>query len=264
MPLLFAVCIAAGGADAFAPARASTASRLRGGWSSPAASLVDYSGAVSALFDNMRAPAALVAGSLVPLGMLGAPEARDDDTPAVRTLKKAYLLTAILALSGEVTSVVYSTIAINKLAERAAAPATSVVALLARDYELEWLGSNVGFLGGLFGFVGLLGIRAWLAFGPAFGRFGALLCAGVVTHACSVVNAGIQFGPFAAGEGSGAPGLAANFLGLVLRYVGLVAKDTARTRGPLRIISLLCVAGAVSTAWSSAQTKHGSQRPLAD
>ena len=42
--------------------------------------------------------------------------------------------------------------------------------------------ANVCFLGGLFGFVGLLGIRAYLAFGPAFGRFGALLCGAVVTH----------------------------------------------------------------------------------
>lgn len=47
------------------------------------------------------------------------------------------------------------------------APAASIAALIARDCELEWVGANVGFLGGLFGFVGLLGIRAWLAFGPA-------------------------------------------------------------------------------------------------
>ena len=117
--------------------------------------------------------------------------------------------------------------------------------------------ANVGFLGGLFGFVGLLGIRAYLAFGPAFGRFGALLCGAVVTHGCSVVNAGI-----AAGDGSGARH-ASNYLGLVARYVTLVVANAWRTRGPLRIISLLCVVGAAWTASAAARTEHGDDCPLA-
>ena len=146
---------------------------------------------------------------------------------------------------------------INKLAETTVAPATSVVALIARDYQLEWLGANVCFLGGLFGFVGLLGIRAYLAFGPAFGRFGALLCGAVVTHGCSVVNAGI-----AAGDGSGVRH-ASNYLGLVARYVTLVVANAWRTRGPLRILSLLCVVGAAWTASAAARTKHGDDCPLA-
>ena len=117
--------------------------------------------------------------------------------------------------------------------------------------------ANVGFLGGLFGFVGLLGIRAYLAFGPAFGRFGALLCGAVVTHGCSVVNAGI-----AAGDGSGVRH-ASNYLGLVARYVTLVVANAWRTRGPLRIISLLCVVGAAWTASAAARTEHGDDCPLA-
>ena len=187
---------------------------------------------------------------------LGAPPASKDDKPLVRALKKAYLVTAIASISGEITTVIYSTIVINKLAETAVAPATSVVALIARDYQLEWLGA-VCFLGGLFGFVGLLGIRAYLAFGPAFGRFGALLCGAVVTHGCSVVNAGI-----AAGDGSGVRH-ASNYLGLVARYVTLVVANAWRTRGPLRIISLLCVVGAAWTASAAARTKHGDDCPLA-
>ena len=124
-------------------------------------------------------------------------------------------------------------------------------------YQLEWLGANVCFLGGLFGFVGLLGIRAYLAFGPAFGRFGALLCGAVVTHGCSVVNAGI-----AAGDGSGVRH-ASNYLGLVARYVTLVVANAWRTRGPLRILSLLCVVGAAWTASAAARTEHGDDCPLA-
>ena len=189
--------------------------------------------------------------------MLGAPPASKNDSPTVRALKKLYLVTAILAICGEITAVVYATIVINKLAETAVAPASSVVALIARDYELEWIGANVGFLGGLFGFVGLLGIRAYLAFGPAFGRFGALLCGAVVTHGCSVVNAGI-----AAGDGSGVRH-ASNYLGLVARYVTLVVANALRTRGPLRILSLLCVVGAAWTASAAARTEHGVDCPLA-
>ena len=105
--------------------------------------------------------------------------------------------------------------------------------------------------------MGLLGIRAYLAFGPAFGRFGALLCGAVVTHGCSVVNAGI-----AAGDGSGVRH-ASNYLGLVARYVTLVVANAWRTRGPLRIISLLCVVGAAWTASAAARTEHGDECPLA-
>ena len=90
-----------------------------------------------------------------------------------------------------------------------------------------------------------------------FGRFGALLCGAVVTHGCSVVNAGI-----AAGDGSGVRH-ASNYLGLVARYVTLVIANAWRTRGPLRIISLLCVVGAAWTASAAARTKHGDDCPLA-
>jgi hypothetical protein len=142
--VLFIVC--ASGALAFTPPKSSLALRVRGGgnYFTPAAAVADYSGAVASLFDNMRAPAALIGGSLVPLGMLGAPPASKNDSPTVRALKKAYLVTAILAICGEITAVVYATIVINKLAETAVAPATSVVALIARDYELEWIGARPG------------------------------------------------------------------------------------------------------------------------
>ena len=83
------------------------------------------------------------------------------------------------------------------------------------------------------------------------------LCGAVVTHGCSVVNAGI-----AAGDGSGVRH-ASNYLGLVARYVTLVVANAWRTRGPLRILSLLCVVGAAWTASAAARTKHGDDCPLA-
>ena len=139
----FLLIVFAGESAAFAPPKSSLALRVRGG-GPPAAAVADYSGAVASLFDNMRAPAALIGGSLVPLGMLGAPPASKGDKPMVRALKKLYLITAILAICGEITAVVYATIVINKLAETEIAPASSVVALIARDYELEWIGARPG------------------------------------------------------------------------------------------------------------------------
>ena len=56
---------------------------------------------------------------------------------------------------------------------------------------------------------------------------------------------------------------ASNYLGLVARYVALVIANAWRTRGPLRIISLLCVVGAAWTASAAARTEHGDDCPLA-
>ena len=66
----------------------------------------------------------------------------------------------------------------------------------------------------------------------------------------------------AAGDGSGVRH-ASNYLGLVARYVTLVVANAWRTRGPLRILSLLCVVGAAWTASAAACTEHGDDCPLA-
>ena len=65
-----------------------------------------------------------------------------------------------------------------------------------------------------------------------------------------------------AGDGSGVRH-ASNYLGLVARYVTLVVANAWRTRGPLRILSLLCVVGAAWTASAAARTEHGDDCPLA-
>ena len=56
---------------------------------------------------------------------------------------------------------------------------------------------------------------------------------------------------------------ASNYLGLVARYVTLVVANAWRTRGPLRILSLLCVVGAAWTASAAARPEHGDDCPLA-
>ena len=48
-----------------------------------------------------------------------------------------------------------------------------------------------------------------------------------------------------------------------VRRSSSVAPGSWRTRGPLRIISLLCVVGAAWTASAAARTEHGDDCPLA-
>jgi len=175
----------------------------------------------------------------VPLGFLGAPSVESGDSRVTKALKKAYLIIALVSLCGEITAIIYSTVAINKLAETTSAPTSSVVELLQRDCELKWLGSNVGFLGGLFGFLMLLGLKTWFAHGERLGRVGACVAAAALTHSCSIVNKGI-----AQGDGEEWR-LAANFFGLTARYLSLLFADAFRTRGPLQLASLLFAAGSV-------------------
>lgn len=165
----------------------------------------------------------------MPLGFLGAPSVESGDSRVTKALKKAYLIIALVSLCGEITAIIYSTVAINKLAETTSAPTSSVVELLQRDCELKWsryrediktgtvllldgvtngrrhataqkpltsrrLGSNVGFLGGLFGFLMLLGLKTWFAHGDRLGRVGACVAAAALTHSCSIVNKGIAQG----------------------------------------------------------------------
>jgi hypothetical protein len=81
-----------------------------------AGTLADYSGAATSLFNNMRAPAALIGGSLVPIGILSAPTIQKDDSKAMVLLKKANIIIAVASLLSEIMAVVYSSIAINKIA----------------------------------------------------------------------------------------------------------------------------------------------------
>lgn len=80
------------------------------------AALADYSAAAAGLFNNMRAPAALIGGALVPIGILTAPTIDEDDSKAMKFLKKANIIIAVASLLSEIMAVVYSSIAINKIA----------------------------------------------------------------------------------------------------------------------------------------------------
>ena len=76
---------------------------------------------------------------MIPLGFVGAPRLTESDGPDLRRLKVLYLLVSVFALISELVSMVWCTVAVNKLSEATSEPASSVVVLLERDYELAWL-----------------------------------------------------------------------------------------------------------------------------
>ena len=126
--------------------------------------LGDHRAVVSGLFNNMRTPAALVGGAIVPLGIITAPvvdPARDGKR--TRFLKRAYQLVALCSMYNELLAIVYATIACNKLAEVDNGLTRSCTHLIGRDYELEWIGTNLHFLGGLAGFGAMVGLRLWMS-----------------------------------------------------------------------------------------------------
>ena len=247
-----------GGAGAAAAAAAAAAAE---------AVLGDHRAVVSGLFNNMRTPAALVGGAIVPLGIITAPvvdPARDGKR--TRFLKRAYQLVALCSMYNELLAIVYATIACNKLAEVDNGLTRSCTHLIGRDYELEWIGTNLHFLGGLAGFGAMVGLRLWMSPGIERGPTprtatatttatrrgqgggespasssgesvvaqvgacwtGAALCTGM-----AIVNRGI-----AQGDGRGGS-FGKNLSHLVLRYFQLVAQGS---RGALSLLSVALVA----------------------
>lgn len=185
--------------------------------------LADHSAAAVGLFNNMRTPAALIAGSLGPVGILSAPRIQEGDSRLDRFLKQANILISVASLLSEILAVTYSSIAINKLVE-VSQPATAGVAeLIVQNHELAWIGTNVHFLLGLLGFATVVGSKAYFAgFGNTVDKAVVGWSLAVVFQSISIVNKGI-----AMGYGSGIDStsrFASNLFGLILKYVGLVVK----------------------------------------
>ena len=139
-----------------------------------AAALKDYAPAAASLFNNMKTPASILAGAMIPLVFLSPlpqPPAhvaavvpatkrgknKEPEAPLTtaiqksldRMLRKTYLLVTIFSFGSELLAVIWSTVAVNQLTETVVAPAESVWALLKRDwYDLAWSATNSHFLFG--------------------------------------------------------------------------------------------------------------------
>jgi len=207
-----------------------------------AVAVADYSGAARVLFGNIIGPAALLSGGLVPLGFL-APPLPHENKPWKKKMQRLYWLLTVASLSNELFAIMQATVASNKLMEVAAAPATSAFALIKRDYELQWVATNVHFMLGLLGFVGMVIIRALTTFPASLNRTAAGFAGSALLAMCSVINAGVS-----EGDGRG-HALGGNLLSLVARYFILLTNHVRAKKGIVAtasiVLALVSLAGAV-------------------
>ena len=208
--------------------------------------LVDYSPAATALFNNMKTPASILAAGMVSLGFL-APfrlqRIQDDDTllSRVEDLKRVYIVVTLISFCSELLAVMWATVAVNQLTERNdLLAAASVWELLERDFDLEWAATNSHFVLGMIGFMYMVGIRGYvmlLAEGASATLTTAALAgvASALALMVSVVNRGV-----AAGGGQGV-GYGQNILDLFAHYVTLLYKRATDTTsfGPLELTAIV-------------------------
>jgi len=182
------------------------------------AALADYSAAAAGLFNNMRAPAALIGGALVPIGILTAPTIEEDDSKAIKLLKKANIIIAVASLLSEIMAVIYSSIAINKIAEIAQPKTAGVAELIAEKHELAWLGTNIHFLFGMMGFALIVGSKSFFNVGADMGKITISWGIACFFQALSIVNRGIAQGSVVDDISSQ---FASNFFTLIIKYISV-------------------------------------------
>ena len=135
----------------------------------------DFRAEASNMFNNVRTPAALVAGAC--FGAVFALQPTATDAPLVGLAKRIHMLIGVSAFSAELISVLVSSISLGSLGTRPRArileesPPTCVHEFIEGAYELEWVTTQFNFLVGLLGLAAMVGIRAWVAFScPLFGK----------------------------------------------------------------------------------------------
>lgn len=145
-------------------------------------------------------------------------------------MKRVHYLVSSFSLCSHLVAIVYSTISVNKLTEVNAGPTRSVMDLLARDYELQWVGSNVHFLLGLLGMAGALLTFAQLHFGSAT-RSIAYMVSAAILQMIAVVNDGI-------GQGDGGRAWAQNLPTLLMLYLRLLLVYAVESKSLLILCSI--------------------------
>ena len=185
------------------------------------------------LFNNMRTPAALVAGACLPLGF-GLPLPSERDSTAVRAAKRSVVLLAFLSFTSELLAVVFATNGISRLfmptlfdAEMHAASTVHEV-LTHPNLIVFWLGIYVHFVLGIVGLVTISGLRACLVVGPQFALPVGLLTGAILLRLKSAVNRSVMCAQFGSGS----------FPALVARYVLITAKAAWHARRPCDLASI--------------------------
>ena len=148
-----------------------------------------FDGAASAVFNNLRIPAALVAGAAFG-GAFGL-QLNSADAFALALAKRAYVVIAVMALASELLVVVTATCALDAMNRAdSLVPAETLSCWFEQNgLELENLVCTVHFFFGLLGLTAMVGLRAWITISCARIAKGTLgLIASVVLIMISMCN----------------------------------------------------------------------------
>ena len=148
-----------------------------------------FDGAASAVFNNLRTPAALVAGAAFG-GAFGL-QLNSADAFALALAKRAYVVIAVMALASELLVVVTATCALDAMNRAdSLVPAETLSCWFEQNgLELENLVCTVHFFFGLLGLTAMVGLRAWITISCARIAKGTLgLIASVVLIMISMCN----------------------------------------------------------------------------
>ena len=161
------------------------------------AMLADYTGAAASLFNNMRTPASIIAGAMLPIGFLSPLklDPDEDDGRFVIFLRRIYPLISVLSLCSQLLSVMWATVAVNQLTETTIEATSSVWHLIQRDFYLPWVATNAHFVIGMMGFMWVISTRAYFLAdkGPAGLSAAGMACSSLLLM-ISIVNNGVAAG----------------------------------------------------------------------
>ncbi len=91
-------------------------------------SLEQFAPQASNLFNNMKTPASIIGGALVPLAISGplSMEGPPNESRSRQLVRAVYNIIGVLSFTSELLVVIWATVASNKLIETHVAPAESV------------------------------------------------------------------------------------------------------------------------------------------
>jgi len=214
------------------------------------------------LFNNMKMPASIIAGAMVPLGLLApVPIQNPGDKPDSRIenlMRRSYTPVTVIALLSEFISVVFATVAVNQLTETIVQPAASVWDLIQRDYDLSWAGTNAHFMFGMFSFAYLIAVRSYFNVGGGvLGRGVAGIATASLVYMVSIINRGVASGSGVVASDSGDKRLSygTSVLSLFRHYGGLIlARKSGRGFRPLELGAVaLMVVSLITVVWAILQ-----------
>mmetsp|Transcript_18416 Transcript_18416/g.37074 ORF Transcript_18416/g.37074 Transcript_18416/m.37074 type:complete len:244 (-) Transcript_18416:41-772(-) len=210
---------------------------------------------------NMRTPAALIGGSIVPLGILSAPIVESNDNSRAILLKKTNMLLAIASLLNEVIAITYSSVAVNKIAELTFPPTEGVAQYIEQYHQLAWVGTNVHFLFGLFGFACLTISKPYLLYGKNIGDAAACWIVAAMAMCIAIVNRGISMGYGSARGEDLSLKFADNLFGLVVTYVQLLVEWSSGNILPWTSLGFILLSFVpIRRAWLATRSMEGERR----